>query len=768
MTYYLGIDIGTTYTAAAVWRAGRFDIASLGNRAPTIPSVVLLRDDQAVLTGEAAVRRAATEPGRVAREFKRRIGDPTPIIVGGTPYSADALVAKLLRSVVDQVSEVEGGPAAGIAVSHPANWGSYKLDLLRQAISLADLDDVATVTEPEAAAIHYASLERVEPGSIIAVYDLGGGTFDAAVLRKSVGGWEILGSPEGIERLGGVDFDAAVFHHVSRAIGGAIDDLDPDDPTAQAAVARLRQECVDAKEALSSDSDVSIPVLLPNMQTEVRLTRSEYEQMVRPALADTITAMNRALRSAEVKPDDVTTVLLVGGSSRTPLVAELVSSALGRPVAVDAHPKYGVALGAAITAAHKALGDSATGASAPGASGAPAGGGAGIAGVAGMAAAAGAAAGAAGGLARGPAGTRSPDPFPTGPRSLGDRVGEAQPVASAAPGVPTSPGTAADPPPPTAGWGQAAPAPSDPGATTAHAGPGATTARAGPGATTARSDPGATAAHAGPGATTAHAGPAATGAGTATGHADPTATGPRRAALGAYGASAADQRTGRLDPPPERRTGTSAGPAGGEHLAHGGGIPPGGDGSGGRGDGSDGPSRRPLALVAGGVVVAALLAGGAYLGLSGGGGGDDETTTDDAGGEVDETTETAPETTAPPEPTTTTTPLPPQYVQINEVVLEGGRYRVNYEVLGYTPEIGDPGTLHVHFFPDTQPAATAGTNGTEGVDDWNVTDEASTFHTDYTPDNTPGATQMCAAVADHAHAVYTPEVRTGNCVDLPA
>src|SRR5512132_803122 len=122
MAYFLGVDIGTTYTAAAVWRDGRYEIAGLGNRAATIPSVVLLRDDESVLTGEAAVRRAATEPSRVAREFKRRIGDPTPIIVGGTPYSADALVAKLLRWVVDQVSELEGGPPAGIAVSHPANW----------------------------------------------------------------------------------------------------------------------------------------------------------------------------------------------------------------------------------------------------------------------------------------------------------------------------------------------------------------------------------------------------------------------------------------------------------------------------------------------------------------------------------------------------------------------------------------------------------------------------------------------------------------------
>jgi actin-like ATPase involved in cell morphogenesis len=399
VAYYLGIDIGTTYTAAAVWRDGRYDVASLGNRAATIPSVVLLRDDETVLTGEAAARRAATEPQRVAREFKRRLGDPTPIIVAGTPYSADALIAKLLRWVVDRVDEAEGGPATGIAVTHPANWGTYKLDLLRQSIRLADLDNVTVLSEPEAAAIHYASQARVETGSIIAVYDLGGGTFDAAVLRKTDTGWETLGQPEGIERLGGVDFDAAVFHHVVAATGGAIEQLDPSDPAATAAVARLRQECVEAKEALSSDTDVSIPVLLPNLQTEVRLTRAEYEQMVRPALADSITATNRALRSAGVTPDQVASVLLVGGSSRTPLVAELVGSALGRPVAVDAHPKHGVALGAAILAAQQgraAGGSAGTAAAVPAAPAVPTGASPSAAGPAAAAAAAGAAGGAFG------------------------------------------------------------------------------------------------------------------------------------------------------------------------------------------------------------------------------------------------------------------------------------------------------------------------------------------------------------------------------------
>lgn len=346
--YALGIDLGTTYTAAATWRNGHAETASLGSRAASIPSVVLLREDETFLTGEGANRRGLTEPHRVAREFKRRLGDTTPILLGGVPYSAEALMARLLRTVVDEVGKREGGVPTAICVSHPANWGPYKTDLLLQAVRLAGLEEpVSFTTEPEAAAVFYSQQQRIEPGAIVAVYDLGGGTFDAAVLRKTLTGFEILGRPEGIERLGGIDFDAAVFSHVARALGGKLEELDEDDPSVIAAVGRLREECVEAKEALSADTDVSIPVLLPNISTEVRLTRSELESMVRPALYDSIEALKRALRSASVTADQLHSVLLVGGSSRMPVVSQLVGAELGRPVAVDAHPKHAVSLGAA-------------------------------------------------------------------------------------------------------------------------------------------------------------------------------------------------------------------------------------------------------------------------------------------------------------------------------------------------------------------------------------------------------------------------------------
>ncbi len=238
-------------------------------------------------------------------------------------------------------------------VTHPANWGPYKIDCLWQAIRMATLDQlcpVSLMSEPEAAAAYYASTERLDPGDVIAVYDLGGGTFDAAVLRRTDTGWEFLAPAEGIERLGGIDFDEAVLAHVDAATDGQVHALDPTDTDAMAALLQLRRDCVDAKEALSSDIDATIRVALPNYHADVRLTRAEFEAMVEPSVRVSVDALQRVLRSAGVTPDQLHAVLLVGGSSRIPLVSQIVGQTLHVPVAVDAHPKHSIALGAALTA----------------------------------------------------------------------------------------------------------------------------------------------------------------------------------------------------------------------------------------------------------------------------------------------------------------------------------------------------------------------------------------------------------------------------------
>jgi actin-like ATPase involved in cell morphogenesis len=350
VSYSLGVDLGTTYTAAAVLRDGRAEVATLGTRSLEIPSVVLLREDGVLLIGEPAERRSLIEPARFAREFKRRIGDPTPVLLGGSPFSAHGLMAHLLRGVVKVVSDREGGPPGHTVVTCPANWGEYKRELFDQAIAQADIGAVSVAVEPEAAAVHYASTTRVQPGEVVAVYDLGGGTFDAAVLRNTGEGFELVGDPRGIEQMGGVYFDEAVFSWVVGHLGPAFARLDPDDPSTIAAVSRLRRECVEAKETLSWDTDTAIPIALPSQRTEIRLTRAEFEGLIRPALDDTVDAMRRALASADVRPDELRSVLLVGGSSRIPLVGQMLVSALGRPVAIDVHPKHAVALGAALLA----------------------------------------------------------------------------------------------------------------------------------------------------------------------------------------------------------------------------------------------------------------------------------------------------------------------------------------------------------------------------------------------------------------------------------
>jgi YVTN family beta-propeller protein len=346
MTYGLGVDLGTTFTAAATRHGDRIERFRLGDRSDVAPSVVMIRPDGAVLTGAAAERRATTDPERVAREFKRKLGDPVPMIVGGSPMPVPALLAHLLRAVVAKVSAAEGAPPETVTLTHPASWNAYQKEIFAQVPQLAEVGPVRMVTEPEAAAATYAANERLAVGATVAVYDLGGGTFDATVLRRTESGFQILGTPQGIQGLGGIDFDQAVFAHVRESLGG--------DATAgadRAALYRLRQECVQAKEALSVDTDVTVPVLLPAAHTHIRLTRGEFEDMVRPVLADTMTALRGALRSADVGSEDLTAVLLVGGSSKIPLVAKMVSAEFKAPIAVDTDPEFAVALGAAALSA---------------------------------------------------------------------------------------------------------------------------------------------------------------------------------------------------------------------------------------------------------------------------------------------------------------------------------------------------------------------------------------------------------------------------------
>ncbi|MEV4733000.1 Hsp70 family protein [Saccharopolyspora sp. NPDC049426] len=348
MRYGVGIDLGTSFTSAAVSGEGGTRMVSLSSEV-VIPSVAHPAPDGALLTGNSALS-AVSDPAQVARNFKRRLGDPTPLVLGGSAYSPAALMAAQLRDVLDIVTREMGAAPESVALTYPAIWGPYRQEHFTEVPRLAGVEDFRLITEPEAAATHYSTERRLEDGEVVAVYDLGGGTFDTTILRMRAGSMEILGTPEGIEHLGGIDFDEALLAHIDQRLDGAISRLDATEPRAASALATIQSMCVRAKEELSTEPDVNLTIPLPSGPRGVTITRLEFNEMIRPSVQLTTEALHRTTASAGLRADDLSAVLLAGGSSRVPLVAQMLSQEFNKPVRITLHPKFTVALGAARTA----------------------------------------------------------------------------------------------------------------------------------------------------------------------------------------------------------------------------------------------------------------------------------------------------------------------------------------------------------------------------------------------------------------------------------
>jgi molecular chaperone DnaK len=340
VSYQLGIDFGTTFTAAAVRRAegpGETEVVPLGGR-DGVPSVLHLARDERVTVGEAAAGLAGIDPTRVVRGLKRRVGDPEPVMLGGHPWSAEELSARLLRWVVDRVAEREGEAPARIALAHPATWSANTLERLAAALAAHDLG-VTFVAEPRAAA--HAVAAGTAPGDALAVFDVGGGRVDAAVLRRGASGdgFAVLGVPEAIADLGGLDIDELVWQHVRASLP---DDVQP--------VARVRRACTLAKETLSSEPEVVVRIRRGEFRGAVRMERATFEGLIAPHVDRTVDALRRTITSAGLEAGDLATLLLVGGSARIPLVARAVTEQLGCVPTVHTDPDL-VARGAVLALA---------------------------------------------------------------------------------------------------------------------------------------------------------------------------------------------------------------------------------------------------------------------------------------------------------------------------------------------------------------------------------------------------------------------------------
>ncbi|SDH38251.1 Hsp70 family protein [Agrococcus jejuensis] len=347
MRYSIGVDLGTTSLAVAIGD-------DLGTRAAqlspvlTEPSVAFCSADGTILTGQAALDAADGDGDetRLVRGFKRRLGDPTPIIVGGVGFAPEALMAAQLRDVVTQITELQGEAPAHVVLTCPAAWGPYRREQFAQIAELSGVAIDEIVTEPVATATSVSRERPLDDGAIVAVFDLGGRTFDATVLRMGAEGLEVLGSPEGVEHLGGDDFDDAVRGLLDQRVGGRISALDAAKPDEAATLAAIDEACTLAKEALSVREETVVRLPLDGADHPITIMRADLERAIRPAVGLAVAALLRTIHSAGIDADAVSTVILAGGSSRIPLVAEEVAS-IGRPVAATHHPKFTVALGAA-------------------------------------------------------------------------------------------------------------------------------------------------------------------------------------------------------------------------------------------------------------------------------------------------------------------------------------------------------------------------------------------------------------------------------------
>lgn len=350
MPYVLGIDIGGTTTTAAVCRLaaggwGMPEVVRLGGRSHAVPSVLHLAADGTLAVGDPV---PAAGGGWVARGFSRRIGDDVPMVIGGEPCQPQALTAVLAMWVVERVEAWLGGPADQVVLSHPATWGPYRRSLLRQALAEIGLPRVRLIPEPVVAAESRAV--GGEPGGTLAVYSLGGHQFEAVVVRWADGfGFRLLGRAGLADPLGGADLDEALAEHVRTRLGPELRELGAG-RQARLAVAGLRQECVRAKERLSTETETEVLVPLPHRQVPVRVTRAELAELARPVLQVTVDTLVRTLDGCGLSAADLDGVLLVGGATRMPLVGQLVGAALGVPVTAEPEPKGRAATGAAVAA----------------------------------------------------------------------------------------------------------------------------------------------------------------------------------------------------------------------------------------------------------------------------------------------------------------------------------------------------------------------------------------------------------------------------------
>lgn len=343
----LGIDFGTSNTVAMVRTGTGRARPLLFDGSPLLPSAVYLNPDGRLLVGRDAERSARLDPARFEPNPKRRVDDGT-VLLGDQELPVPQVVAAVLRHVATEAHRQLGG-CDELRLSHPAQWGERRRTILVEAARAAGLPNPVMIAEPVAAASYYTAVlgGTVPPGRSVAIYDLGGGTFDATVVRRTPGGFEVL-AEHGLADLGGLDFDQALVEHLGRGYSDTRTQLwssvvAPTDAGQRRQRALLYDDVRGAKEMLSRTT--SADVHLPALEIDAHITREELDALIRPQLAQTVACLRQTIAVARLSPADLVGIFLVGGSSRIPLAAHLIHTETGMAPTTLEQPETVVAEG---------------------------------------------------------------------------------------------------------------------------------------------------------------------------------------------------------------------------------------------------------------------------------------------------------------------------------------------------------------------------------------------------------------------------------------
>ena len=357
MAKIIGIDLGTSNSAAAVMEGGKTTLipsaegTTLGGKA--FPSYVAFAKDGQLLVGEPARRQAVTNPEGTISAFKRKMGTDYKYTVNGKEFTPQQLSAFILQKIKKDAEAYLGEPISKAVITVPAYFNDNQRQATKDAGAIAGLDVVRLVNEPTAASLAYG-IDKVGKEQKILVFDLGGGTLDVTIMEMGAEGtFEVL-STSGDTQLGGTDMDNALIDYIAedfKKTNGI--DLRND----KMAMQRLKEAAEKAKIELSNvlETDINLPFITADASgpkhLTMKFTRATLENLVRPIVERCKESVDQALKDAKLNTDIVTKIILVGGPTRMPIVQKFVEDYVGKKVERRIDPMECVCFGAAVQAA---------------------------------------------------------------------------------------------------------------------------------------------------------------------------------------------------------------------------------------------------------------------------------------------------------------------------------------------------------------------------------------------------------------------------------